>query len=50
MSFFSKAKIKSTEIMEQAVSFLTEKYEQAASVFTVASPFGQLLVVIANIS
>ena len=36
--------------MEQAVSFLTEKYEQAASVFTVASPFGQLLVVIANIS
>ena len=36
--------------MEQAVSYLTQKYEQAASVFTVASPFGQLLVVIANIS
>lgn len=50
MGFFSKAKIKSTEIMEQAVDYLTKKYEQAESTFTVASPFGQLLVVIANMS
>ncbi|MCM1217023.1 MAG: hypothetical protein NC548_21200 [Lachnospiraceae bacterium] len=48
--FFSKLKIKATEIMEQAVNFLHNKYDQAAHVFTPASPFGQLLIVIANIS
>lgn len=36
--------------MEQAVTFLHNKYDQAAHVFTPASPFGQLLIVIANIS
>lgn len=36
--------------MEQAVSYLTKKYEQAETIFSVASPFGQLLNVIANIS
>lgn len=50
MSFFSKARIKSTEIMEQAVSYLNKKYDQAESIFSIASPFGQLLNVIANIS
>ena len=34
--------------MEQAVVFLHNKYNQAAHVFTAASPFGQLLTVIAN--
>ena len=36
--------------MEQAVVFLHNKYNQAAHVFTSASPFGQLLTVIANIA
>lgn len=36
--------------MEQAVAFLYEKYDQAEHVFTPSSPFGQLLIVIANIS
>lgn len=36
--------------MEQAVNFLNEKYDQASHVFTPASPFGQILVVVANIS
>lgn len=36
--------------MEQCVAFLMEKYDQAESTFTLASPFGQLLAVIANIS
>lgn len=36
--------------MEQAVEFLHKKYDQAANVFTPASPFGQILIVIANIS
>ena len=48
--FFSKLRVRATEIMEQAVNFLYEKYDQAAHVFTPASPFGQILIVIANIS
>ena len=36
--------------MEQAVVFLHNKYNQAAHVFTSASPFGQLLTVIANMA
>ena len=48
--FFSKLRIKASEIMEQAVNFLYEKYDQAEHVFTPSSPFGQILIVIANIS
>lgn len=48
--FLSKARIKASELVEQAVSFLVSKYEQATHVFTPASPFGQLLIVISNIS
>lgn len=48
--FLSKARLKASELIEQAVSFLVAKYEQAAHVFTPASPFGQLLIVISNIS
>ena len=36
--------------MQQAVAYLVSKYDQAASVFTAASPFGQLLVVMANMA
>lgn len=36
--------------MEQAVVFLHNKYNQVANVFTAASPFGQLLTVIANMA
>lgn len=36
--------------MEQAINFLSEKYDQASSTFSIASPFGQLLAVIANMS
>lgn len=50
MGFFSKAKIKSSEILEQSITFLSERYEQASSTFSIASPFGQLLAVIANMS
>lgn len=50
MSFFSRSKIKASELMEQAVTFLYRKYDQATHVFTPASPFGQLLTVIANMS
>ncbi len=50
MAFLSKTKLKASELMEQAVVFLHNKYNQAANVFTAASPFGQLLTVIANIA
>ena len=48
--FLSKTRLKASELIEQAVTFLVSKYEQAAHVFTPASPFGQLLIVISNIS
>jgi len=50
MSFLSKTRLKASELMEQSVNFLHEKYNQAAHVFTAASPFGQLLTVIANMA
>lgn len=48
--FLSKTRLKASELMEQAVVFLHNKYNQAAHVFTAASPFGQLLTVIANMA
>lgn len=50
MSFFSKTQLKASQLMEQAVAFLHSKYGQVAAVFTSASPFGQLLTVIANMA
>lgn len=48
--FLSKTRLKASELMEQAVVFLHNKYNQSISVFTAASPFGQLLTVIANMA
>lgn len=48
--FLSKTRLSAEELMEQAVVFLHNKYDQAAHVFTPASPFGQLLTVIANMA
>lgn len=48
--FFSKTRLQASELMEQAVGFLQDKYNQTAHVFTSASPFGQLLTVIANMA
>ena len=50
MGFFQSSRLKASELVQQAVEYLVIKYEQAASVFTPASPFGQLLVVISNIA
>lgn len=50
MSFLSRTRLKASDLMEQAVVFLHNKYNQAAHVFTSASPFGQLLTVIANMA
>tara|TARA_R100001460_G_scaffold91759_1_gene133605 strand:+ start:4288 stop:6153 length:1866 start_codon:yes stop_codon:yes gene_type:complete len=49
MSFFSKTRIKATELFQDAFRFLQEKYDQAVETFTPASPFGQILTVVANL-
>lgn len=49
MSFFSKTRIKAVELFEDAFEFLQKKYDQSIDVFTPASPFGQILTVLANL-
>lgn len=50
MGFFENTRLKASDLVQQAVEYLVIKYEQAANVFTPASPFGQLLSVISNIA
>ena len=50
MGFFQNSRLKASDLVQQAVEYLVVKYEQTASVFTPASPFGQLLIVISNIA
>ena len=50
MGFFQNSRLKASELVQQAVEYLVIKYEQVANVFTPASPFGQLLIVISNIA
>jgi len=49
MSFFSKTRIKATELFFDAFQYLQRQYDQAGEVFTPASPFGQILTVVANL-
>jgi len=48
-SFFNKARISAVQIVQQAVDKVSEQYSQAKQVFTAASPFGQILLVISNL-
>ena len=49
MSFFSKTRIKAAELFSDAFLYLQKTYDQAVDVFTPASPFGQILTVVANL-
>lgn len=49
MGFLSKLRIKANEIYEDSYEFLQKTYDQARSVFTPASPFGQVLTVVSNL-
>ena len=49
-TFLSKTRIKASEIYEDAFEWLQKTYEQSRLVFTPASPFGQILSVLSNIS
>jgi hypothetical protein len=49
MSFFSKTRLKANQLFFDAFEYLQRTYDQATEVFTPASPFGQLLTVVANL-
>tara|TARA_R110001632_G_scaffold189696_2_gene310258 strand:+ start:385 stop:2241 length:1857 start_codon:yes stop_codon:yes gene_type:complete len=49
MSFFSKTRIRATELFEDSFEYLARTYDQAQEVFTPASPFGQVLTVVSNL-
>ena len=49
MSFYSKTRIKATELFEDAFLYLQKTYDQARTVFTPSSPFGQVLTVVSNL-
>ena len=49
MSFYSKTRIKATQLFEDAYLYLQKTYDQAKSVFTPSSPFGQVLTVVSNL-
>ena len=49
MSFFSKTRIRATELFNDAFEYLQRTYDQSIEVFTPASPFGQILTVLANL-
>ncbi len=49
MSFFSKTRIRANELFLDSFEYLQRTYNQATEVFTPASPFGQLLTVVANL-
>lgn len=49
-TFLSKVRIKASEIYEDAYEWLQRVYDQSKLVFTPASPFGQVLSVLSNIT
>ena len=49
MSFFSKTRLKASELFEDSFEYLQRTYDQAIETFTPASPFGQILTVVVNL-
>ena len=49
MSFFSKTRLRATELFGDSFEYLQRTYDQARETFTPASPFGQILTVVANL-
>lgn len=47
---FDIAKIRTVELLRQTVDYLSEKYAQSRRLFTVSSPFGQVIFVLQNIA
>lgn len=49
MAFFKLARIKANELFQDAVDFTRTVYRQTNNLFTPASPWGQLLIVLRNL-
>jgi hypothetical protein len=49
MSFFSKTRLKASELFYDSFEYLQKTYQQGSEAFSPASPFGQLLTVVANL-
>jgi len=49
MSFFSKTRLRATQLFADSFEYLQRTYDQARETFTPASPFGQILTVVANL-
>ena len=47
---FDLAKIRTTELLKQTVDFLVDKFKQSRKLFTVSSPFGQVIFVLQNLA
>jgi hypothetical protein len=50
LKLFTSLKIRITDILEETITFLQDRFKQTKTLFTAASPFGQLLIVIENLS
>jgi hypothetical protein len=49
-NFFNKTKIQANELVQQAYTYVQNKFKQADKVFTVSSAYGQILSVLSNLS
>lgn len=47
---FTSLKINISDILSESLQYLQDKFKQSKSVFTAASPYGQLLIVFENLS
>ncbi len=47
---FSRLSLYVEDLLAQTISYLTNKFDQSKAVFTSASPFGQLLLVVENLT
>ena len=50
LNFLNKNRIKALQLFEDALAYVTNVYGQASKIFTPASPYGQILVVLSEIA
>ncbi len=50
LRLFTNLRIRVRDILGESIQFLQDKFKRSRSVFTAASPFGQLLIVVENLS
>lgn len=50
LTLFSTLRVFITDILGETISFLQNTFKQSKSIFTLASPFGQILIVLENLT